>query len=192
MTNKIKARIQIVIFHGVFFLMCRQSTIFVSNTHAHMKKIILSILMIHFAMSAFSQNMITTSAIQQPQFREYRITFPDGKSILYETHGDNTRSLKHVMENINSHMSSLRYGEYYINVVSSVKTRDNEKSATRLARKRALTLKSYLIKKVGAKEEHFRTSLKVNQDPYLIEGISIALASAVPVKDNTAIIHSAK
>ncbi|MBR4402249.1 MAG: hypothetical protein IKT29_01820 [Flavobacteriales bacterium] len=157
-----------------------------------MKKLFTATLILCFAMSAFSQNMITTSAIQEPQFTHYKVSFPEGKTILYNEYEENKYALKNIISHINKNISKLRTGEYYIAVESRVKDEGKEHVATRLARKRALTLKSYLIKTVGAKEEYFKTTLKVNNDPYLIEGIDIALAPSVPVKDNPAIVVPVK
>jgi hypothetical protein len=152
-----------------------------------MKKLFTATLILCFAMSAFSQNMITTSAIQEPQFTHYKVSFPEGKTTLYKEYGENEYALKNIISHINKNISRLRTGEYHIAVESRVKEGGKERTATRMARKRALTLKSYLIKTVGVKEEYFKTTLKVNNDPYLIEGIDIALAPSAPVKDNTAI-----
>lgn len=162
-------------------------SIFVSNTQNVMKKLFTATLLLCFAMSALSQNMITSSAIQEPQFTKYSISFPEGKSTLYKEYGENSYALKNLSSHINKCIAQLRSGEYLITVVSSVKGDENKRSYERLARKRALTLKSYLIKTLGIKEDYFKTSLKVNQDQYLIEGINIGLSPAERIKDNTAI-----
>lgn len=152
-----------------------------------MRTIIFSILTFCMTMAGTSQSVISTSSsVPQMQYMTFNISFQQGKSVLYKTVGENDYSLKNIISRINENMGALRSGEYYISLISSVRCDDeNENAARRLARKRALTLKSYLIKNVGAEEDFFRTELVVSDEKYLIEGIQIALRSTKPIEDNT-------
>ncbi|MDD4820272.1 MAG: hypothetical protein PHD21_05510, partial [Flavobacteriales bacterium] len=127
-------------------------------------KTIACILTALLPITAMSQQMTTSFGVQNEEFSSLQIDFPQGKSTLMVDYKDNAKALKTISANINNNIGRLNRAEYIISVVSEVIITDNEQKASRLAKKRALTLKSYLIKKVGAEEKYFITTVRAGEN----------------------------
>lgn len=138
-----------------------------------------------FPMTAFSQQMMTSN-VQPKEFSAYQVDFQEGKSTLIKDYKDNAKALKSLIEAINSHIGKLNRGEYILSVLSETVVMDTEKKAQKLAKKRALTVKSYLIKTVGAQEKYFKTINRVGEKGTVWDGVRVNMEPKTTQDDKTA------
>lgn len=119
-------------------------------------------------------------------FQNYTIRFSGNSKVLRKDYSDNDRALSELIRRIDEHRTELENGEYLIRVASNVAPVGISASkAHTLARKRALVVKSYLIRKAGAREAYFSTQAttqgKIKDNTLL----TLSLVPASPRKDAT-------
>ena len=78
---------------------------------------------------------------------------------MSDSYGNNAASMSALLERVEAERSRIGSGEFKIGVSSNTASSGNEKKALRLARSRALVVKSFLIKKAGLREDDFLTSV---------------------------------
>ena len=135
-----------------------------------------------------------SSGVLPALFQSYPVLFSGTSQVLRADLGQNKASLEAIAEKIASNRAALENGEYRLRVASNIAPVDITPEQARIrARKRALVLKSYLIKTAGAREEFFSTNVTTEGKIAANDRLTVGL---VPVGkndgDNTAIQAEAK
>lgn len=117
----------------------------------------------------------SSSGVRPEVFGTYVLTFRGNSKVLSDAYGDNARSIEAILGRIASERSRIESGEFKIGVSSNTASSGNEKKALRVARSRALVVKSFLIKKAGLKEDDFLTTVTADgrspQDDIVTAGL---------------------
>lgn len=117
----------------------------------------------------------SSNGVRPEVFGTYALTFRGNSKVLSDAYGDNARSIEAILGRIASERSRIGSGEFKIGVSSNTAPAGNEKKAQRMARSRALVVKSFLIKKAGLKEGDFLTTVTADgrspQDDCVMVGL---------------------
>lgn len=132
-----------------------------------------------FTPEAGAQQPIQTSAssgVRPAAFITYRLAFRDYGRPLVADYAGNAGALQSIAEKIRENAEAIRRGEYRIRVGSNVAPASvSAAQAREEARRRALVVKSHLIRSCGVRETDFITGVTTDgstpSDDFLTVGI---------------------
>lgn len=117
----------------------------------------------------------SSKGVRPEIFTTYAFSFKGNSRVLSDSYGNNAASMSALLERVEAERSRIGSGEFKIGVSSNTASSGNEKKALRLARSRALVVKSFLIKKAGLREDDFLTSVTADgrspQDDIVTAGL---------------------
>ena len=94
----------------------------------------------------------SSKGVRPEIFTTYAFSFKGNSRVLSDSYGNNAASMSALLERVEAERSRIGSGEFKIGVSSNTASSGNEKKALRLARSRALVVKSFLIKKAGLRK----------------------------------------
>lgn len=130
----------------------------------------------------------SSAGVRPAAFETYTIAFDGHSGILRANYKGNKQSLESIAGKIEENRREIESGQYRIRVASNVAPDGiTPTQAKAEARKRALVLKSYLIKTADAKESYFVTGTTADGTVSASDFLTVGLVPAENQNDGTAV-----
>lgn len=130
----------------------------------------------------------SSAGVRPAAFETYNIAFDGHSGILKANYKNNKQSLESIAGKIEENRREIESGQYRIRVASNVAPDGlTPAQAKAEARKRALVLKSYLIKTADAKESYFVTGTTADGNISDSDFLTVGLVPAENQNDGTAV-----